>query len=224
MRDAIDLLEGILPQTGQERERARLKKMRRFRRGERKKVSRDMRGGSAYKHPTAEKKNKGWRVTEEWDVDLCMFMVAKLFESGDLDEGLIYTRDVAKERGDPVGIFFKPPRYIRQISAEEFPDAEALWWQSVTELLKKGTAFDLSDPKKLKPLFKSVMSLWKDKVAEKYGYRPSRSKERGLQQEIDKSIRDAAKAMRASRSKEGVDRDALSRAARAMRARRTARG
>lgn len=225
MKREIELLEGILGKTGAEKSSEKIDRLRRFRKGERKKQRRDAGGGSAYKHPTAKQKRERLRPTpkdEEWDVDLCMYLVARLFESGDLDEGLIYTRAIAKERGEPVGIFFKPPMNIRKIGREEFPDAEKLWWGAVTELLKSGKAFDLTDPKKLKPLFGKVMSSWKDKVEAQYGYRPSRSQERSLQGDIDRNIRQAAKAMRASRSKKGVDREALSRAARAMRARRSA--
>ena len=221
MRAMIELLEGILPKTSSEKSAGKVRKMRSFRRIERGKQRRDEKGGSAYKRPTADQKNKGWRKEEEWDADLCMFMVAKMFESGDLDEGLIYTRADAKERGEPVGMFFRPPRNIRKIAQDEFPDAEKLWWEAVTELLKVGSAFDLSDPKKLKPLFGKVMSIWKDKVDDQYGYRPSRSDEASLQQDIDRSIRAAARAMRMSRSGSGVDKKALSRAARAMRARRS---
>lgn len=224
MREEIEMLEGILKPTGPERDKKKLDRLRRFRKVERKKHHRDHKGGSVYKEPTAERKKARLRPTpkdEEWDVDLCMYLVAKLVESGDLDEGLIYTRADAKERGEPVGMFFKPPMNIRKIGREEFPDAEKLWWEAVTELLKAGKAFDLTDPKKLKPLFGKVTSIWKNKVEAQYGYRPSRSQERSLQQDIDKSIRNAAKAMRASRSKDGVDKEALSRAARAMRARRS---
>jgi hypothetical protein len=153
-----------------------------------------------------------------------MYLVAKLYEhyGDDLFEGKILTYSSAKEQGLPVGMFFVPPKNIRKIGNEEIPDSIELWWEAVSELLKRGGAYDLSDPGKLKPIYRKVMSAWKDKVDAKYGYRPSRSEERSLQQDIDRNVREAAKAMRVSRSKEGVDREALSRAARAMRARRTA--
>ena len=224
MRREIDLIEGILAKTNAEKSAVKMDRIRRFRKGERKKVARDHKGGSAYKHPTPEQKKKKMYGEDDWDVDLCMYLFAKVYEQCEgLIEGLVYTRDVAKERGDPVGVFFKPPMNIRKIGSEEFPDAEKLWWEAVTELLQDGAAFDMADPSKLKPLFGKVMSIWKNKVDAQYGYRPSRGEERSLQQDIDKNIRAAAKAMRISRTGGDVDREALSRAARAMRARRTQR-
>ncbi len=227
MRESIELLEGILAKTGAEKNAKKIERMRGFRKGERKKQRRDVRGGSAYKHPTPEQKKKKLRPTpknEEWDVDLCMYLVAKLVEhyGEGVFEGKILTYSSAKEQGLQVGMFFVPPKTIRNIGKEEFPDSVDLWWEAVSEMLKKGGAYDLSDPNKLKPLYGKVMSAWKNKVEAKYGYRPSRSKERSLQQDIDKSIRAAAGTMRAARSKEGVSKEALSRAARAMRARRSA--
>jgi len=224
MRREIDLIEGILAKTNAEKSAVKMDRIRRFRKGERKKVARDHKGGSAYKHPTPEQKKKKMYGEDDWDVDLCMYLFAKVYEQcGEIIEGLIYTREIAKEQGDMVGIFFKPPMNIRKIGQEEFPDAEKLWWEAVTEMLKSGKAFDMTDPDKIKPLFGKVTSIWKNKVEAQYGYRPSRGQERSLQQDIDKGIKDAARAMRASRSKDGVSREALSRAARALRARRTVR-
>lgn len=159
-----------------------------------------------------------------WDAHMGLMLVAHLIEAfGELGESLILTPDKVAKEGGKIGQFFLPPQTISKTGEGTFPDAVELWWSAVTDALKSGKAFDLTDPKELKPLYGKIMSLWKDKIEAKYGFRPTRSKERSMQQDIDKQIKGAAASMRRSRGKENVDRAALSAAAKAMRARRTAK-
>lgn len=161
-----------------------------------------------------------------WEPEMGILLVAWLVETfGDdiLDEGKILTPSSVRAAGGKVGMFFLPPQTIGKAKEGTFPDAEKLWWEAVADALKSGKAFDLTDPKELKPLYGKIMSAWKNKIEAKYGFRPTRSKERSMQQDIDKQIKTAAAAMRKSRGKGEVDKEALSRAAKAMRARRTAK-
>lgn len=159
-----------------------------------------------------------------WDAHMGLMLVAQLIEAfGDLGEGLILTPWKVRQDGGKVGQFFLPPKTISKTKDGTFPDAIELWWEAVTDALKSGKAYDLTDPKELKPMYGKIMSAWKDKIEAKYGFRPTRSKERSMQQDIDKQIKGAAAEMRKSRGKEKVDKKALSAAAKAMRARRTAK-
>lgn len=82
---------------------------------------------------------------------------------------------------------FVPPKCITQAP---FADSEDLWWQAAGKVfgtpamwLNKGGAFA--------PNYEDVMTGWKDQVEKKYGFRPSRTKERSMTQELQDRVKQA---------------------------------
>ena len=117
--------------------------------------------------------------------------------------------------------FFPPPK---EVYAMPFADAEKLWWEAAKDVWGTDGAFVVSAPKRantlerVSPNYGKVYSIFKDKLLDKYGYRPERTKEQsmmaGIKAVMSEKARDlagkwadpkmksiAAKAMQAASTK-----------------------
>jgi len=147
----------------------------------------------------------------EWTDDLTVYAAAYLMDAmdGELFEAQILTAWTAQEAGEKVGQFFVPPKFITDTP---FPESTDIWWKAVTEILQAGDAFD----DKGKPNYGAVVSKWKDKIAEVYGFRPTRSKKKSMGQDISTAVSQAARTMLKHRKKGGIDPEQLRKAAKLM--------
>lgn len=156
--------------------------------------------------------SEGELPEDGWTEDLMVYAAALLIEEfGEdvLTEGKIITIDTATEMGVKVGDFFVPPAFITDTP---FTDSTKWWWEAVTEILKKGDAFD----DKGRPNYGAVVSLWKNKVESEFGFRPTRSKERSMKQDISKAVSTAARTLAKKRRGHPADKEALRRAGKLM--------
>lgn len=165
------------------------------------------------------------RVEEGWDDELAAFALAWLStELGEsfLAEALV-TPDTMGDFGLKIGSFFVPPGFV---TGSPFPDAKELWWSAVKDILADGKAFSLDadgKPDAAKPNYGAAVSVWKNKIEEKYGYRPSASKEKTFAQGVEDGIKAAAKMMRSKMvDDKEVTPEMRSKAARTLQAKKTA--
>ena len=173
---------------------------------------------------------------EYWCEDTRAIIAGMLMETfgDDIFEGVVLMpSNIAKEfpGGDgsqkgQVGEFFVPPAVIDRIAGNTFPDAVKLWWGAVGKLLKRGKAFDLTDPDKIKPFYGKVYSIWKDSIEGKYGFRPSRTKEKSMEDGIEDYVKSVCRNMRKLRlGKQDAyfsDPDMMKKGKEALRAKNTA--
>lgn len=153
--------------------------------------------------------------TGGWDDDLRLYSLASLIEQvGDVEldncfEGLVLTPDNAEEKGVKLGDFFVPPAFIRNAP---FKDSISIWYEAAAEVLRSGKAFD----DKQRPNYGQVVSIWKNRIEEIYGYRPSASKEKSFAQDIESGISQAASLMAKRRAGKDVGAEAVKKAAKLL--------
>ena len=81
---------------------------------------------------------------------------------------------------------FKPPKEVTQLADKYgFKIAEKLWWKAVDEVLKDPENAFLPYKNYHMPNYRDVYSIWKDLVASLLGFRPVRTKDVKMSQQIE---------------------------------------
>lgn len=131
-----------------------------------------------------------------YDPQTYLLAFAALIEEESLEEAKVLTPDNIRDQGGLPSWFIIPPKWVSEIT-DDFPDSLHMWWAAVGETLKAGNAFDLRDPKSLKPIYGRVVKKWKKAIEKKYGHTPQASKGTTIKKDVEDAIREMSKNLKA---------------------------
>jgi len=156
-------------------------------------------------------KRAAGRVSE-WDMDLAVFTLAWLSEEHgvDLAHGeLMEAQSAAQAVKVLLAGVMKMPEFVDD---SPFDEAEDLWKKAVARLVKDGKVFNSRD----QPNVGAAVNIWKSYVARIYGFRPTRTEEQKMKDQIKDAVSGAAMFMRAKKAGANVDPDTLKRSAKLL--------
>lgn len=152
---------------------------------------------------------------EEWTLDHSVWLTAWLISEfgegivGDmLGEAKEAPKVTPKDAAEKMAFLFKPPGFVVDTP---FPDTWDMWWASVADLMSKGGVM-----KGGKPNYEGAMRGWKNRVEEKYGFRPTRTKERSMTDHIKQMAKGASKVISSKKKGMHVPKEIITQAARLM--------
>ena len=154
--------------------------------------------------------NSVGRVVEEWSVDDTVWFTAwMLNEFGEdvLDEEK-KEKVTADDAADKMKEFLKPPGFVVDTP---FPDTWDMWWESVADLINEGKVM-----KGGKPNYEGAMTGWKNRVDERYGFRPNRTKEKTMTEMINSMVSGASKIVSSKRRGMTFPKELISTAAKLL--------
>ena len=97
---------------------------------------------------------------------------------------------------------FKPPKFITRFEAMGWDRPLKIWWAVVKQLVKKEPE-KVFVPYKLAhaPNYELAVRRWKDEMAKILGFRPTRTKEMSMSQQIDQAVERAYKMLNQMKKK-----------------------
>jgi hypothetical protein len=137
---------------------------------------------------------------------------------GDADAVNLEPRRVTPEEAkEKLMKLIPPPYFLIDPAKTAFPDSEEIWWKAVARMLKEGKL--LND--KGKPNYEQAMRYWKNMVKAKYGFRPKRTKDQSMTDQIKDKVKTASAAMGKELAKENPKQSKVSKAARLIAVQKT---
>lgn len=127
------------------------------------------------------------------------------YESLNEDVAPVVSADKAAEK---MAYFFKPPGFVVDTP---FPNTWEMWWESVADLINAGMIMNEG-----RPNYEGAMRGWKNRIKEQYGFRPSRTKEHTMTEQIKQMVSGAAKIVNSKKRGMHLPTEIISKAAKLM--------
>jgi len=157
-----------------------------------------------------------------WTDELCVLFTAWLIENvggysvGLIEEGRKRTKLTPMEVAHTMATAFQQPWFTLDPQYIPFPDSSEMWWKAVARVVNEGKTLGNGG----KPNYMLVMRYWKNMIQRKYGFRPKRTKEMSMKEQIKKHVKMASAKMGKELAKAKPKRGSISAAARLLAGRR----
>lgn len=155
-----------------------------------------------------------WLIQEFGPSAVCNLQEDLLTEAGKKPmprgRGPKITPDEASAR---LGTMFTPPGFVVDTP---FPDTLEMWWGSVAQVMRAGKIVGEGG----KPNYKLVMRGWKNQVLDKYGFRPQRTDDQTMTDQIRHMASGAAKVVASKKAGSNFPPEVMAQAGKLLRGKR----